>query len=172
MDAARFDRLTRGEATPSSRRRALAGLATFGLGVGLVSHVVTAKKKRRKKVTRNQFGCVSVGKFCNSADQCCSGICEGKKGKKKCKPHDTGGCQAGKSGCVAPSLPCTTSSGNAGACFTTTGNAGYCRANNGGVCAECAKDADCQGFLGSSAACVVCTSCIDGTMCGSPSPIT
>jgi hypothetical protein len=161
MDSDRFDGLTRSVSTLLSRRT-LAG----GLGLGMVAlpnlseakHKHKHKHKKKKKVKHNDFGCVNVGSFCKNADQCCSGICQGKKDKKKCQAHDTGGCQPGSAtlGCGGDKVDCTTSAGSAGLCGTTTGNAGYCF-NAVAIGPPCSKDADCQAETGSStAACIVC----------------
>jgi hypothetical protein len=164
MDAPRFDRLTRSLAGAALRRGLLRGLAAFALtGAGL-PRVATAKKKR-KKIKRNAFGCVNVGKFCKNNSQCCSGICQGKKGKKTCKAHDTGGCQAGHAPCNAPQVPCTTDGGKAGFCATTTGNAGYCTTGTGGECTPCTRDADCREICGAGAACIACLECAGGSTC-------
>src|SRR5262245_47150653 len=90
MDPTCFDRLTRALAAAASRRRLLCGFAVFGLVAGPASDVATAKKRKKKRVKRNAFGCVNVGDFCQNANQCCSGICQGKKGKKRCQAHDAG----------------------------------------------------------------------------------
>jgi hypothetical protein len=124
MDHQDFDRLTRAISSRFSRRT-LAGL--FGLSaVGLGGAAEAKKKKKKKKVKRNQFGCVNVGKFCKNDGQCCSGICKGKKGKKKCKRHDESTCQPGQDFCLGVSVPCTTTAGFNGECTTTTGKAPYC----------------------------------------------
>ena len=86
MDPRRFDAATRSLAAGASRRRALGGLATALLTVaGGRAPEAMAAKKRRRRVRRNAFGCVNVGGFCRNAGQCCSGICRGKKGKKRCR---------------------------------------------------------------------------------------
>ena len=96
MVSQQFDRLARSFSRLRSRR-SLAGLV--GLGALLLPGQSQAKKKhkhKKKKVKRNDFGCVDVGKFCKNDGQCCSGICEGKKNKKKCKAHDQSTCQPGQ----------------------------------------------------------------------------
>jgi hypothetical protein len=108
-------------------------------------------------------GCKNVGKPCQKKKDCCSGICKGKKGKKKCKAHDSGGCQPTADTC-GQDIDCTTSTGEMGTCFTTTGNAGYC-ANDGG-CSPCTRDADCKPLCGPQAACVRCTYCLAGACFG------
>ena len=116
------------------------------------------RRKHKKKVKRNAFGCVDVGKFCKNDGQCCSGICQGKKDKKKCKAHGESTCQAGQDVCGGLPVPCLTETGESGACARTTGNAGYCEAD--GDCFACSKDADCVPFCGPQAACLSCPTCI------------
>jgi hypothetical protein len=166
MDALQFDHLT--------RRFVLGGLpAALGLGRVLYPDIASAKKhKKKKKVKLNAFGCVNVGNFCQNSGQCCSGICQGKKGKSKCQAHDAGvGCEAGvpEEGCGGRDISCTTATGIAGICELTTGNAGYCCF--GFTCFACSKDADCQAQCGPAAVCVRCAEfCPDtgGTACVNP----
>jgi hypothetical protein len=177
MDQHRMLTLTRALARVPSRRDVLRGLIGPGLGLGSfrLSNVAGTKNrgKRKKKITRNAFGCVSVGGFCKSSEQCCSGICQGKKGKKTCRAHDTGGCQgeAGQDRCLDVKINCVTGIGIDGFCVRTTGNAGYCE---GALrCFACTKDADCIPFCGPQAACIVCSGCTDqvgtDTACVGPS---
>lgn len=156
MDHDQFDRMTRTVASNLSRRT-LAGIA--GLGVLGAAGIAEAKKKNKKKVKTNEFGCVDVGKYCKNAGQCCSDICQGKKGKKKCKAHDESTCQNGQKQafCGGTDVACQTSSGQTGECNTTTGKAGYCA--NDGFCFACTKDADCTSLCGTGAACILCTGC-------------
>jgi hypothetical protein len=160
--------MTRSLAAPSSRRKALAGVALLGHVAGMVPDGATAKKRRkRKKVKRNEFGCVNVGRFCRKASQCCSGICQGKKGKKTCKAHDTGDCQPGPTfeECGAEeNVPCINSNGNEGRCATTTGNAGYCSNAATISVPPCTRDADCEDF-DPRAACVLCPEGDTPTVC-------
>lgn len=175
MDGNHFDALIHAFAIAAPRRAALSGALGAGLAALLtrsgVEEVTAKKKKRKKKIKRNSFGCVNVGMFCKNDDQCCSGICEGKKGKKKCKAHDAEGCQAGQKSadCGGIDVSCTSSAGKEGTCNATTGNAGYCL--NDGECFPCRKDADCQPFCGPAAACIVCADCEEtSTGCAGPSP--
>ena len=169
MDRDRFDHLARSLATLLTRRR-LAGV--FGLGAlalpGLIGAKKRHKQKRKKKIKRNDFGCVNVGKFCKRNGQCCSGICRGKKSKKKCKAHDTGGCQAAlhEADCGGVDVPCVTSTGEEGVCDATTGKAPYCTRR--GDCFACSKDADCAPFCGPQGACIICSGC-GSTACVGPS---
>jgi hypothetical protein len=152
MDPALFDRLTRFLAALTSRRVLLTGLIA---ALGTVPDAALGKK-RKKKVKRNAFGCVNVGDLCKHDRQCCSGICRGKKEKKTCKGHDTGGCRAGDTVaiCGGADVACTTSAGQTGSCVTTTGNAGYCQLS--GTCFDCTKDEDCRSLCGADAACIRC----------------
>lgn len=159
MDAHDFDRMTRIVSTRLPRRSlaGLLGLSAAGLGaVGLNEFAQAKKKKKKKKVKKNDFGCVNVGKYCKNDGQCCSGICEGKKDKKKCQAHDESTCQAGQDLCLGVDVPCTTTKGETGQCVTTTGNAPYCF--SGGDCFPCSKDSDCVAFTGVGSACIVCVS--------------
>jgi hypothetical protein len=183
MDAARFDRLARSPRVGSTRRRLLR-LAAVILGVGTAKHepdLIAAKKNKNKRLRRNAFGCVDVGGKCrgNSAN-CCSGICQGKKPKRRkkdksrCVAHDQTTCLSGQTepGCGGTALVgCETTAGRGGICFTTTGNAGVCAADT--HCSPCRKDADCIGVCGPQSACVPCAGCdILGTTtaCVSPGP--
>jgi hypothetical protein len=132
---------------------------------------VEAKKNKRKKPKKNEFGCLDVGKKCAGKDsKCCSGLCQGKKPKRgkrdksKCVGHNAGSCQAGFDVCLGVSAPCSTE----GFCFQTTGKASFC-AGGSGVCTNCQKDTDCEALgAGPGAACVVCASeCpqTGGTVC-------
>ena len=168
MDHDRFDQFARTLSRASSRRT-LSGilvLGAVGLAAGARVEVASAKKKRNK-VKNNEFGCVNVGKFCKNAGQCCSGICQGKKGKKTCQAHGESTCVSGQAetGCGGTSVACQTPSGEAGQCNTTTGKAGYCVADV--LCFPCKKDTDCIANCGVDAACIQCTNCAaqGGTAC-------
>ncbi len=174
MDFARFDDLSRSVSTRLSRRT-LAGVLGFIAPTlpGWVEAGKKKRKKRKKKVKKNQFGCVDVGQYCKTADQCCSGICAGKKGKRTCQAHDASTCEAGQtdgfcSGVVGE-VGCVTSTDGNGVCLTTTGNGPYCAISGG--CFPCKTDADCVQSCGPAAACIACpANCADsgGTMCAGP----
>jgi hypothetical protein len=160
MQTSRFDALTRSWSRLLSRRSAagVLGLSTLTLTGFADARKRSGKKKKRPKF--NDFGCVNVGGFCKSDRQCCSGICEGKKRKKRCRAHDTGGCQEGQDNCEGIPIRCLNGTSDGGLCLRTTGKAGYCF----GIfvasqCMDCRKDADCVPFCGPQAACVVCPSC-------------
>lgn len=136
----------------STRRDLLTGLAMgFGLGGAYPVLKTEAKKgkkgkKRKKQRSKpNEFGCLEVGDRCKTADECCSGICEGKK----CRAHGTDICRQDKPGvCLAganevPSLGCGTNCW----CFRTTTGSNFCslgpRTSPPLDCTTCQKDADC-----------------------------
>lgn len=160
-----------------SRRHLLSGLAGLGLSMGVTGYADPGfarkrKGKRKKKVKKNFFGCVDVGLRCENPEQCCSGICTGKKGKKTCQPHGQSTCQAGQHICQSGSQnPCTTIAGDDGVCSTTTGNAPFCGVR--GDCFTCRRDTDCELFFGKGAACAICAMCgvTGGTACHGIEPL-
>lgn len=167
MDDVSFGRLTLLLNRLISRRATVVVLGALSLpGLADARKRRRKRNKRKKKLTFNAFGCVDVGKYCKSSGQCCSGICEGKKARRKCQAHDTGGCPADQFLCVegaevaCPDLP--------GAwCFRTTGNASFCGFGGRAACVACTQDPDCETDFGPGAACVVCSECqaITGTLC-------
>jgi hypothetical protein len=176
MNQRRLAALTRDVAAIPSRRQLLRGLAGAGLDLGLgwgrrPNQTAANKKRKRKRrqPTPNAYGCLNVDAPCQSAAQCCSGICSGKKGKKRCRAHDVGVCRAGQTigFCGGMNSPCNLVSTYTGVCGTTTGNAGFCV--GGGDCYPCTVDAQCRPFCGAGAACVRCATCTKtgGTMCAS-----
>jgi hypothetical protein len=182
MDPFHFDRLARWLGTASPRRRLLGGLAASALGLvatGLPE--VEAKKKHKHKrkpkpAQPNEFGCISVGDACTNAEQCCSGICEGKKGKKLCIAHGEGTCDQEADGfCEAEDTTQTVCNDNpACACIRTTAGSKFCF-GPGTDCADCQTDTDCEalGFPPGSACAPVATgNCsmnrCDGFVCAVP----
>lgn len=157
MDAHRFDELIRTLAT--SRRSLLGGTLAVPGWLGASAGNAKKRNRNRKRTPRlNQFGCIDVGGRCDgAADRCCSGICAGKKGKKRCRAHDPGGCQAGQSPVTCggmENIGCLTSRGAPGLCLTTTGKTGYCAVEL--VCEECSTDRECEARFGLTAACILC----------------
>src|SRR5437867_559955 len=128
MDARHFDRWARPLVEGASRRDAIVAALLGSVALARGGSGVMAKKqkhkRKRKKITRNSFGCVNVGGFCKNGGQCCSGICQGKKGKGKCQAHDASTCQPGQTSeeCGgAADIACTTGAGDPnGTCVTTT----------------------------------------------------
>jgi hypothetical protein len=179
MDAKRFDTFARVMARTTVCRRLFFGLALSplaGFVAGGRRDEVTAKKrhkKRRKpkKPKPNAFGCLEVGDPCANESQCCSGVCEGKKGKRTCRAHDTGTCN--QEDIV---VPCNNRT-NCG-CFRTTAGSDVCAALfPPSACAECQRDADCEamGFPPGSACGLSPIPCKGGNMacfvpCGADVP--
>lgn len=156
MRASRFEELLRDLPKDASRRGVLRSLALLALtAIGLPGAVVARKKHKRKKkkVKRNDFGCVNVGNFCKNSGQCCSGICQVKNGKLRCQAHDQTTC-GGQNQCAGEEIVCTSTTDFLGVCQVTTGNASYCAAAF--ACFDCTKDADCVPSCGAGAACIVC----------------
>jgi hypothetical protein len=168
MDGVQFEQLLRTLAT--SRRSYLGG--ALALGAILARQPATSAKKRgrkrRPKVGKpNAYGCLNVGAFCKNSSQCCSGICSGKKRKRKCQAVGQGTCAAEVPGVCHPVTPLITICNNARCwCARTTGGAPFCANSVGTVsCDECRTDTDCvsRGFPAGSA-------CVpwDGGLCGGP----
>lgn len=148
----RFERMMRVLTAIPSRRDVLRGLTGMGLGLtaARLPAGADARKKRKgtkKKPRPNRFGCFGVGDRCKRADQCCSGICDGKKGKRRCRAHDTGTCkQGGPEICsIDPPPALTCNNGAECRCFRTTAGSIACAKfiNRELNCADCARDADC-----------------------------
>jgi hypothetical protein len=183
MNSDQFTPLARWLTAEPARRSFLRGLMGVALGLAALRHSddADARKKRRKKTPQlNAFGCLNVGQKCRGKDAlCCSGKCAGKKPKRgrkdrrTCVAHDTGGCPKGdpSEACGGDvETVCTAATGLEGVCDRTTGNAGFCTVS--GDCFPCRKDADCQPLCGPEAACIRCEetcSGVGGTACVGPS---
>jgi hypothetical protein len=169
--------VTRALAAMPSRREVLRGLAGVGLGLGALHPPAAAdakkkrrRKKRKPKVTPNHYGCLEVDDPCKTADQCCSGICEGKKDKKRCRAHGTGTCNQELPGLCSNTPTIAACNGSATCfCMSTTANSAFCAQLGVSVCTECQKDADCvaQG-LPPGSACLPTT----GILCTNDCPET
>jgi hypothetical protein len=173
MNTNQFDDLLRDLPQASSRRGVLGGLAVLALTAFGLPSAVDAKKRRRKRKKNkkpkfNRFGCVNVGGFCKNSGQCCSGICQGKKRKKRCQGHNQSTCE-GQNFCTGEFADCIATDEVSGVCAVTTGNASYCATTT--VCFDCTKDADCVPTCGAGAACIVCDElCLSpGTACAGAS---
>jgi hypothetical protein len=148
-----FDALMRSLFSMPSRRHLLHGLAGAGLGLGVSRFPAGVEGKKRKpkkrkprKAKPNEFGCLSVGQTCKSGEQCCSGICDGKKGKKTCRAHDTGNCEQGGPQICTSGPPQSLTCNNEAycRCFGTTAGSIVCsRFDQMQSCADCQQDADC-----------------------------
>lgn len=171
MDGSGFDALI--QSVLGTRRSLLGGVAALAagwLGLGDIAAKRKGKNKKKKKAKPNAFGCLEVGDPCKNADQCCSGICDGKKGKKRCRAHDTGTCQQDLPGiCSDPPTIATCNNSDTCLCLTSTANSNFCGQTGAPVCAECQKDADCEALgLPPGSACLP----TEGTLCADQCPET
>lgn len=156
MDANQFDQAVRAIEAGVERRRVLGTLFAVSLAAPLFgltsSSRVDARRKKRKKIKRNSFGCVNVGQKCfGKSEVCCSGVCDGTGKTSKCVAHDALGCSVSPDTC-SESVTC----GANGHCFGTTGNAPFCGKQFTCFCKACSKDTDCEATHGPGAACVKC----------------
>lgn len=168
MDGVQFDRLSRTLAT--SRRAYLGGALAlaFAWSNQAASRAKKHRRKRRPKIGKpNAYGCLSVGAICKHSSQCCSGVCSGKKHRRKCQAVGQGTCATEAPGVCHASTPAITTCNNAECwCARTTGDSAFCANAVGTVnCDECRTDTDCvnRGFPAGSA-------CVpwDGGLCGGP----
>ena len=160
MDPSRFDALTRALGRAHSRRRTASAVAFGALALlGLRRDAAAGP------------GCKNINKPCKKKKECCSNLCKGKKGKKKCKGHDAGTCkpESEMATCGGADVACKTFDGQDGLCATTTGNAAFCLIAL--VELDCTKDADCQKELGPHTACVRCALAGDGRICATAAPL-
>ena len=161
MDENRFAVATQSLTSVPSRRDVLRGLAgaALGLGVARLPDPVAAKKNRKRKKPKpprpNAYGCLNVGAACRNAEQCCSGVCEGKT----CRAHQEGICRVDYDLCTTGAAHVCGVDGNGDlrcVCVLTTGNAPFCGDfSSPTACRDCSKDTDCEEEFGAGAACVV-----------------
>jgi hypothetical protein len=137
------------------------------------------KRKRPTPATPNRFGCLEVNDPCRRHLQCCSGICTGKPGRKRCRAHGAGSCrQATPTVCEALSLALARcNNAQDCACTRTTAGSAFCGSFTSGTsdCASCKRDSDCLklGFPVGSACAPVATGncagrCPTGLLCLAP----
>lgn len=137
--------------TPS-RRDVLRGLAATGFGLGLaVPSLAEAKPNRRKPRKRlqpvkpNRYGCLEIKDPCRRHSHCCSGICTGPPGRKRCRGHGT--CNQANPGTCEAIDPIQTLCNNSLSClcFRTTAGSSFCSDVSAGTseCTSCKRDADC-----------------------------
>ena len=166
MDGESFDAVVQRAAVGASRRGvlragvgALAGVALGAIGTALGFAEAEA----------SHFDCRHVGDRCKRATQCCSGICTGKRRRKKCQAHDTSICNPSLNICTTGQEGFCNNNNHNCHCALTTGNAGFCGDYTAGLnnlCRDCSTDMDCQQEFGPGAACVVLQglckdSCVD-----------
>jgi hypothetical protein len=161
MDGSEFDGLAR---TLAKSRRSLLGgglvVAAGWLGTSGAGAKKRRKKKRKPKNSKpNGYGCLNVGASCRSEGQCCSGTCEGKKGRRKCVAHDVAICQVDSDVCSGGQAVLCGTNNPLCACTLTTGNAPFCGDYAGfpgeTLCRDCSQDTDCEAEFGPGAACVI-----------------
>lgn len=158
MDAQIFDDLTRSIGSEGRGRRWI--LKAVGAGVAaLAARTLGFAQPAAAAV------CGSEGDPCRRRGDCCSGVCRGPKGKKRCRRRGAGTCQQGQDSCRAnpDDVPRCNGKDFCG-CFVTTGGSSFC--GTGGDCARCRSDADCvaRGFPKGSA-CIEATRGICGENC-------
>lgn len=156
-----------------SRRDVLRGLASAGLGLGVLrwQDAAEAKKNHKKKHKAkkgkkeqpqpapqpvfNRFGCLDVGQPCGGdSTLCCSGICEGappaegQPDTRRCAAHGQGTCdQVARDFCETPDVQQAICNGSTCACVKTTAGSNFCGefgSANVSDCAVCTRDADCE----------------------------
>jgi hypothetical protein len=158
MDGILFDEIA--QSARESRRALLAAVlaATIGQRFAFTSDARKKgkRKKKEKKVKPNEFGCLEIGDPCQNAGQCCSGVCDGKKGKRNCRAHGTGTCEQGAPGFCEAGVSGICDNATNCFCSRTTAGSNFCGDilfASGTNCADCKKDADCeaQGFPPGSA---------------------
>jgi hypothetical protein len=157
MDNHVFDALLR--SLVKSRRSFLGG--ALALTTGWFGATATAARKKRHRKHRkptakpNAFGCLEVGDGCTSANQCCSRICDGKKGKKQCRAHGEGTCRQEDPGYCESGAPTFCDNSSSCICLRTTAGSNYCASAGPPIrCANCHTDADCEALgLPPGAAC-------------------
>jgi hypothetical protein len=162
MGDQRFDSLARHLASGTSRRRALRALAagTLGLLGGMLGNRAVAK------------ACLREGKDCKRGSQCCSGSCQGKKGKQKCRRVPVQSictiknslCPGGavRTECGTGALSC--------ACLETTQGHAFCALNQNTAQTPCTSNAECDARIGQGAACVRVGNGCAATVCIMPCP--
>jgi hypothetical protein len=200
MDEMRFDTMTRLLSQSLTRRGMcfVAGGSALALGMTGSLQLLSARKKRRKNkknLKRNAFGCVGAGDPCRgNGTNCCSGICQGKKPKRgmkdksRCADHNAGDCTPERDICLVGGIEESLCNGEPARafCVTTTGGASFCASDENVSpeinCVACRTDRDCEalGFPSGSACvvlvggiCVAEQSCVgingsDGTACLAP----
>ncbi|CAA9581407.1 MAG: hypothetical protein AVDCRST_MAG59-4814 [uncultured Thermomicrobiales bacterium] len=147
MDQDRFDSLARRLAAGATRRDAIQALAVAT--VGLVAAVPAG--------TGAAAACREPGAPCRRGGQCCSGLCQGKKGRERCRRVP------GQGICTIRNNVCRTndadkSCGGAGldscGCFVTTAGRSFCALGALSEVVSCERDRDCAGQFGAGARCV------------------
>jgi hypothetical protein len=155
MDPHAFDRLARTLFAAGSRRAALGALlAATGTALGLTrGHRVAAQG-----CSPGGECCKANGRGCHTGDNCCSGRCVRRRGKKICKQAGNQGlCEVGDDACTGTTFFCGTASDSGDCvCFATTKGHSFCGNNSEiqpGNC-DCTSGKECERRLGKGAKCV------------------
>lgn len=157
MDQHRFDallmRLTK---EPRSRRLALR----------LVVSTVLAGALAGGGARLAAAACKQNGRPCDGGNQCCSGVCRGKRGRKKCRPAPgQGSCTIAKDTCKVGGVvgACASGGGEGCACLRRPSGAAFC-ADLTTIdclpCAQCPTGTTCVRAPFNS-----CSTCGHGTLC-------
>lgn len=109
MDHHQFDWITRLVASNPSRRTLAGAIGVVALGIPGIA----VAKKNKKKIKKNGFGRAYGRKYFKNGGQRCSGICQGKRDKKKCQAHDQSTCANGQQEdfCGGTDVACVSTSG-------------------------------------------------------------
>jgi hypothetical protein len=144
LDDRSFDTLAR-LIGATTRRAAVTALAAGALGLVLGLRDAEA----------GAAGCLNPGRSCSRGKQCCSGLCKGPKGRKRCRTAP------GQSICTIRDDTCRTDINRdcgvgplACRCWTTTAGRAFCSESGSTGVAGCERDADCVAAVGAGAACV------------------
>jgi hypothetical protein len=137
MDPVRFDALTLAVGAAPTRR----GLLRLA-GTGVIASLLTA-------LGRDDAGavCKGDGARCRRGPECCSGTCQGKKKKRRCRAAP------GALGCTIEdpyATPCPNSSDPNHFCWVTLANKPLC--GRALQCFACASDDDCVFQFGNATA--------------------
>jgi hypothetical protein len=131
VDAKRFDRWTRTQAAGGSRRRAILGLGAA---------VVVAALGRRSAGAA--MLCRPNQQPCKRGSQCCSGVCAGKNGKRRCRAaFSQSTCTIEKNACPQGETTGVTDCGTDCWCWVAAEGASLCGAliDNARTCRDCAR---------------------------------
>jgi len=133
MHAQHFDSLVRRLGDTASRRRALEVLGG-GVMAALFARVGVEEA--------GAAGCRNAGHGCKRRRQCCSGICRGKSGHKRCRQAPgQGTCTIQLDSCFSTGAVGCNGDANC-ACFVTKAGASFC-GEHFIRCTDCATNADC-----------------------------
>jgi hypothetical protein len=162
MDGHGFDHLARRLGQAVGRRgalRLLAGALAAGLAAGDADDAGAA--------------CQKPGKPCKRGRQCCSGVCTGKKGKRRCRPAPNQSiCAVADNVCRvgAPAKDCGVGVESC-FCSVTTRGAAFCRATTANEGEPCSSDDECVARIGAGAACLTGKpDCAFESSCALPCP--